>query len=303
VSPVTKRTPRIKATALGGELRATADQYEAHALAYQNGTGGRKVDPRMAFISMGRAEGLRDAAARVDAANGTVPWRAPSEPIESHHHPEPSPPSFGMLVARIERLERALLREAPAILRPSEASHAPAAARPPLAAPERRGSPRTVEDPLSSMERKILTALAQVGPTSEDVVLLLTGYSPSGPFTGAMARLRADGLLVGGAAALHITPEGLALLGDFERLPQGSALIDHWERKLGKMAGAILRLAVLNPEGRAEEWVLAALHYKHSGPWTGALAKLRKLSILAPRGFIRPTQEFLSLVQGDAAAT
>jgi hypothetical protein len=170
-------------------------------------------------------------------------------------------------------------REMPSLLRPPVKTKAP---------PHPNGAARRAgPDPLSRCERKILTAAAQidgqVGSPSEEVLLLLTGYRPSGSWNEALASLRSSGFLDG----TSITEDGALAIGRLDPLPRGDALVSYWEQKLGRCPGAILRYLVENTgagEAIAEDDVREATGYRPSGSWNEALSDLRKLHLLAPRG-------------------
>lgn len=90
-------------------------------------------------------------------------------------------------------------------------------------------------DGLMKGEQRILIAIAQhpKGVTREQLTVL-TGYRKTSRDT-YLGRLHRRGLVVGAIdSARHlVTREGLATLGDdFEPLPKGAALRDHWLEKL-----------------------------------------------------------------------
>lgn len=103
-------------------------------------------------------------------------------------------------------------------------------------------------DTLPRGERAVLAAMAQfpAGVTPSQLSLFV-GLRQSSR-NAYVARLRAKGLVERGA--LVATPAGLAALGDYEPLPTGDALREHWLREL--------------PEGEAK--ILAAVSTKWPQP-------------------------------------
>jgi hypothetical protein len=82
-------------------------------------------------------------------------------------------------------------------------------------------------------ERAILTAIAQhPNGVSREQLTVLTGYKRSSRDT-YLQRLGAGGLLEPGTGgAIFVSDRGMAALGDFEPLPTGRALLEHWLAKL-----------------------------------------------------------------------
>ena len=87
---------------------------------------------------------------------------------------------------------------------------------------------------LGKGERAVLTAIAQHGGNdgaSREQLTVLTGYKRSARDT-YIQRLRAAGLIEERGARLFATGTGLDGLGDWERLPTGSALRQWWLERL-----------------------------------------------------------------------
>ena len=88
----------------------------------------------------------------------------------------------------------------------------------------------------------MLTVLAQFpeGRTKRQLAML-AGYSAKGGgFNNSLSSLRTAGLIERGDP-IRVTDEGLAALGEWEPLPEGPALIDHWMSQLSKAESAALR--------------------------------------------------------------
>jgi hypothetical protein len=152
---------------------------------------------------------------------------------------------------------------------------------------------------LTKIERAILTVLVQrAKPTSERQLVALTGYKYTGSFTGALADLRRAEFIQGPGRALTFTDLGQAELGgSVEALPTGAALLVHWLGKLRSLERRIVVALVGTTDGAADEpALLETIGVKYTGSYTGAIAKLRKLDLLEPRGAPRLTREFLEAV-------
>lgn len=93
-------------------------------------------------------------------------------------------------------------------------------------------------------ERIILTAVAQhpAGVTREQLTVL-TGYARSSRDT-YLQRLNQAGLVTNGHGRIVATDTGVAALGDFEPLPTGDALWQHWRRELPEGERRILEILV-----------------------------------------------------------
>lgn len=100
--------------------------------------------------------------------------------------------------------------------------------------------------------RKILTALAQAGRPLSLVELALRSSSrrTSGGFRQALADARKHGWVVDLAEGITIVEAGYFALGDYETLPEGSELLEHWAGRLKAPRDRILRaLAASYPAG------------------------------------------------------
>jgi hypothetical protein len=141
---------------------------------------------------------------------------------------------------------------------------------------------------LTKAERLILTALAQYPlGRSKTQVAILTGYSSNGGgFNNAMSSLRSAGRADGAGDRITITEAGLQALGNFEPLPHGDELLQHWYRQLGKAERATLEaLVVVYPKGMTKEEVAARAGYEpNGGGFNNALSRLRSLELISGRG-------------------
>jgi uncharacterized protein DUF87 len=153
---------------------------------------------------------------------------------------------------------------------------------------------RTVatETGISKAERLILTALAQHGDCAKTKVAILTGYSVNGGgFNNAIGALRSKGFIEPGSEPLKATGEGIAALGDYDPLPSGPDLLDHWRRQLGKAEREILDVLVESyPEVLSKEETASRTpsQYEPSGGgFNNAIGRLRTLELIQGRGELK----------------
>jgi hypothetical protein len=141
------------------------------------------------------------------------------------------------------------------------------------------------DKPLAKAERLILTALAQYPQGRTKVqIAVLTGYAVGGGgFNNALGSLRSRGYVVGqGVTELIATGEGISALGEFQPLPSGPDLLDHWMRQLGKAERLILAtLTAVYPATLSKEEVAEGAGYEASGGgFNNALGRLRTLELI-----------------------
>lgn len=153
----------------------------------------------------------------------------------------------------------------------------------PLAAHNDFSAGTETEKPNKKCDQAVLTALAQYpnGRTIKQIAIL-SGYSiTSGGFKKSLADLRKAGFITRGHP-VQITQEGLKFLGNWEALPTGSDLIQHWLRKLPKCEHNILDILVKKyPEGlHVRELGEASGYAASSGGFKGALSTLRTLELI-----------------------
>ena len=148
---------------------------------------------------------------------------------------------------------------------------------------------------LPRAERLILTALAQYPQGRSKVqVAILTGYAVNGGgFANAVGALRSAGRLEGSSDRLTITDAGLEVLGSFEPLPRGHALLDYWYRQLGKAERKALEaLAEVYPRTLSKAQIAARAGYEaDGGGFNNALGKLRSLELIEGRGEMRASED------------
>jgi uncharacterized protein len=166
------------------------------------------------------------------------------------------------------------------------------APRPAPAAPVTKPAVTVVADTgsLSKAQRAVLTVLAQFpdGRTKRQLAML-AGYSAKGGgFNNSLSSLRTSGLIERGEP-IRVTEEGLSALGEWEPLPEGPALIDHWMGQLSKAESAALR-ALLDayPAALTKAEIAAQAGYEaNGGGFNNALSRLRTLQLIDGRGEMR----------------
>jgi hypothetical protein len=144
-------------------------------------------------------------------------------------------------------------------------------------------------------ERAILTALAQYpqGRTKNQIAIL-AGYSvTSGGFANALAWLRVRDYITRGNPA-QITPAGQTALGDWQPLPSGRDLTNHWMRNLAKCEREILGVLIERyPEALAADTVAEVTGYsRNSGGFANALSRLRTLELITRGQPMKASDDF-----------
>lgn len=192
----------------------------------------------------------------------------------------------------------------PSTIPPVQRTTLAPAARQPVAAralpsPVRRAAPPSANghDALGAGERRILAAIAQhkTGCTREQLTVL-TGYKRSSRDT-YLQRLRAAGLVEHQGDRIVETMAGMHALGpDFERLPTGDALREHWLERLPQGERAILAVVVkAYPRAVSRDALSEATGYQRSSRDT-YLQRLgsRRLVESVGRGEVKASDELFS---------
>jgi hypothetical protein len=148
--------------------------------------------------------------------------------------------------------------------------------------------------------RRILVALAQRpdGLTNRQIGIRAGISSRSGSFSTYMSTGRTNGWIVDAGPVRTITEAGLAALGNYEPLPTGAALLEHWLRELGESgASRILRVLSeaypdpLDNDAIGERASISA----RSGSFSTYMSKLRGLELIeGTRGQVRASAELFS---------
>lgn len=137
--------------------------------------------------------------------------------------------------------------------------------------------------PLGKAARTILTVLATYGQRTHVQLAILSGYSSkSGGFRNTISAQRTAGNLEGTRDSLSITDTGLGALGEYDPLPSGQALIDHWKGQVGQQHRAILdALLSVYPRSLTQDEVAEVTGYQPtSGGFRNSVSKLRTLELI-----------------------
>lgn len=160
-----------------------------------------------------------------------------------------------------------------------------------------RGIPRDRAE-LPGPWRKLLIVLATHGPRTKRQLAMQSGYVMSGgAFRNPLGALRSNGYVTTGEP-IAITAEGLAALGDFEPLPTGQALIDHWMSGLSGPERRILQPVIdAWPNAMSRNDLAAAAGYEPTGgAFRNPLGKLRTLELLTRSEPITLTDDFAAAI-------
>jgi len=223
-------------------------------------------------------------------------------------------PRLKMLTARVaEEVDRILAAAgdarplefvtdpAPARAEQTPAKLAPVRAAEPTPASSTRARPAPEVDlGKQSGPRRVLIALAQLGPLPRKRLAIVSGYNARG---GAFAKVLREGLLAGVVGKdesdrWHLSTKGRAELGPFEPLPRGRALLEYWRAHIGDPpARRILEeLARVHPDKLSRSALAQRTGYSVRG---GAYAK--PLRLLRGFGLISGSREIgLSRELADA---
>ncbi len=151
---------------------------------------------------------------------------------------------------------------------------------------------------LSKAERLILTALAQYHPKPRTKVQVatLTGYAHTGGgFCNALSSLKTAGLMTGSGDSFEITETGFHALGDFDPLPTGGALLNHWLGQLSKAERSVLEVVADEwPNHLTKEQIAAQAGYaSDGGGFNNALSRLRTLELIKGRQEISASADLM----------
>jgi hypothetical protein len=154
--------------------------------------------------------------------------------------------------------------------------------------------------------RKLLRVLATYGPRTKRQLAMQSGYSENGgAFANPLGKLRSMGYVTKGSP-IEITAEGKEALGEYEALPTGQDLINHWmssKAMSGPMA-KILGLLIdawfegVGPRGFDKETLAIEAGYApNGGAFNNPLGALRTLGLVAKGTPIMLTDEFAEAIR------
>lgn len=144
--------------------------------------------------------------------------------------------------------------------------------------------------------RRILTALAQrpQGMSTRQIGVRAGLSSKSGSFNTYMSRARTNRWITGDRNRVQITDEGLTALGDYDPLPTGDALLNHWVSELGESGASriLSTLAQAYPDTLTKSEVAERAELSGtSGSFNTYLSRLRSLELIEGRGELRASEE------------
>lgn len=132
--------------------------------------------------------------------------------------------------------------------------------------------------------RRIMIALAQrpQGLTYRQIGVRAGISTKGGTFSTYMSRARQEGWIVDEGETRKLTQQGLAALGHYDPLPQGSELAEYWIRELGGGAARMLRVLIdhyPNPMDGAKLGELAGVSHA-GGTFSTYLSRMRGLELI-----------------------
>lgn len=144
--------------------------------------------------------------------------------------------------------------------------------------------------------RRILIALAQrpQGMSARQIGVRAGLSSKSGSFNTYLSRARTNQWISGDRNHVQITDDGIAALGDFDPLPTGDALLQHWLRDLGDSGASriLSALAEVYPQELSKSEVAERAELSGtSGSFNTYLSRLRSLELIAGRGELKASDE------------
>lgn len=145
--------------------------------------------------------------------------------------------------------------------------------------------------------RRMLIALAQrpQGLTKQQLGVRAGLAHSSGTFGTYLGKLRSESWVRNDGGALVITEHGQQALGEYEPLPTGRALYDHWMSQLPDGAARMLTtLYTQYPDELSAEALGQASQISHtSGTFGTYLGRLRSLELVeGPRDRLKASGEF-----------
>jgi DNA-binding IclR family transcriptional regulator len=142
-------------------------------------------------------------------------------------------------------------------------------------------------------ERQVLTAIAQhPGGVTREQLTVLTGYKRSSRDT-YVQRLRERGHVDAAGEQLVATQAGVDALGaNFEPLPTGDALREHWLQRLPEGERRVLEVLIVNYPAPVERDAISdATDYKRSSRDTYLQRLGARRLVVTERGQVRASEE------------
>ena len=144
--------------------------------------------------------------------------------------------------------------------------------------------------------RRILIALAQrpQGMSTRQIGVRAGLSSKSGSFNTYLSKARTNQWITGDRNHIQITDAGIEALGDFDPLPTGDALLQHWLRELGDSGASriLSALADAYPHELSKSEVAECAELSGtSGSFNTYLSRLRSLELIAGKGELKASDE------------
>jgi hypothetical protein len=178
------------------------------------------------------------------------------------------------------------------------------APRKPAAIPRPSTPPRETKRPIRQLsennghlpegERAILTAIAQHEGATKKHLTIITGYKRS-TRDAYLQRLRGKGYVEEAGENVVATDAGMSALGEYEPLPTGDALREHWLRELPEGESKILRCLLESTEAAVSREALTEQTGYARSTRDAYIQRLgaRKLVELVGRGHVAAAEELL----------
>lgn len=133
-------------------------------------------------------------------------------------------------------------------------------------------------------QRRILTALAQFGPSKPGRIRILAGIDSPDTLRTYLGKLKQRGE-VWGQETITITPEGERALGTWDRLPEGAALLDYWRARLGSGGkGDIFRALLDRRSIMTADEIMTAANIKSADTLRTYIGQLKQIGLVESNG-------------------
>lgn len=146
--------------------------------------------------------------------------------------------------------------------------------------------------------KALMVALAQAGKPLKDTQLAARAVMAlSGTFDTYIGQMRQHGWIEGTRKTLVITAAGLEALGDYEELPTGAELRQHWLAQVsgGKERALLQALFQVYPRAVSASELASAADMALSGTFDTYIGHLRRLLLVdGPRSALRANPELFS---------
>jgi hypothetical protein len=143
-------------------------------------------------------------------------------------------------------------------------------------------------EPLKKSVRAVMTVLAQRDrPCKRSLAALQAGYSPKkSTFRNTLSIMRTRGFIQEEGKLISLTEAGREALGDYEPMPTGKALLDHWRMTLTKAPRALFTaLENTHPTAVPRMYLADVTGYGvMTSTFRNAMSRLRTLELIMEEG-------------------